>query len=129
MDQITKQLESEKLEVGDTQNLPLGAENTDKSKSGSQMNSNKVNDNLHYSFLIFITYYFLNAVRLLLLNQLLMLFYGSKKSEMLELEKRGAIGLFFLKYLYFLCLLMSLLIHTYCLFQHNRDLNHFQVKY
>ncbi|WVZ05197.1 hypothetical protein V8G54_018543 [Vigna mungo] len=54
VDQITKQLESEKLEVGDTQNLPLGAENTDKSKSGSQMNSNK--------------------------------------SEMLELEKRGAIG-------------------------------------
>ena len=58
-----------------------------------------------------------------------MLIYGSKKSEMLELEKREAIGLFFLKYLYFLCLLNSLLIHTYCLFHYNRDLNHFQAKY
>ncbi|CAJ1848705.1 unnamed protein product [Sphenostylis stenocarpa] len=54
VDQITKQLESEKLEVGDTQNFPLGAENSDQNKSGSQINS--------------------------------------KKSEMLELEKREAIG-------------------------------------
>jgi len=44
VDQISKQLESEKLEVGDIQNLPLGAENSDQSKSGSQINS-KVNNN------------------------------------------------------------------------------------
>jgi len=44
VDQITKQLESEKLEVGDTQNLPLGAENSDQIKYGSQIN-NKVNNN------------------------------------------------------------------------------------
>ncbi|KAG4995638.1 hypothetical protein GLYMA_11G256000v4 [Glycine max] len=49
VDQITKQLESEKLEVGDTQNL-----NPDQSISGPQINS--------------------------------------KKAEMLELEKREAIG-------------------------------------
>ncbi|KAG4376946.1 hypothetical protein GLYMA_18G001100v4 [Glycine max] len=49
VDQITKQLESEKLEVGDTQNL-----NPDQSKSGPRITS--------------------------------------KKSEMLELEKREAIG-------------------------------------
>ncbi|KAK7379652.1 hypothetical protein VNO80_05116 [Phaseolus coccineus] len=54
VDQITKQLESEKLEVGDTQNLPLGAENSDQIKYGSQINN--------------------------------------KKSGMLELEKREAIG-------------------------------------
>lgn len=53
VDQITKQLESEKLEVGDAQNLPLVAENPDQSKLGPQNNS---------------------------------------KSEMLELEKREAIG-------------------------------------
>ncbi|XP_027335707.1 branchpoint-bridging protein isoform X2 [Abrus precatorius] len=38
VDQITMQLESEKLEVGDTQNMPL-AENLDKSKFGPQINS------------------------------------------------------------------------------------------
>ncbi|KAK7331470.1 hypothetical protein VNO77_25695 [Canavalia gladiata] len=54
VDQITMQLESEKLEVEDTQNLPLVAENPDQSKSGPQINS--------------------------------------KRSEMLELEKREAIG-------------------------------------
>ncbi|KAL9332853.1 hypothetical protein ACSQ67_002463 [Phaseolus vulgaris] len=54
VDQITKQLESEKLEVGDTQNLPLGAENSDQIKYGSQINN--------------------------------------KKTGMLELEKREAIG-------------------------------------
>lgn len=53
VDQITKQLESEKLEVGDTQNLPSVAENPDQSRPGPQINS---------------------------------------KSEMLELEKREAIG-------------------------------------
>jgi hypothetical protein len=35
------------------------------------------------------------------MNELLMFIYGSKKSEMLELEKREAIGLFSLK-IYFL---------------------------
>lgn len=54
VDQITRQLESEKLEAGDTQNLALMAENPDNSKSGPQIDS--------------------------------------KKSEMLELEKREAIG-------------------------------------
>ncbi|KAK7317160.1 hypothetical protein RJT34_01151 [Clitoria ternatea] len=53
VDQITAQLESEKLEAGNTQMWPLVAENPDHSKSGSQFNS---------------------------------------KSEMLELEKREAIG-------------------------------------
>ncbi|TKY47839.1 Branchpoint-bridging protein [Spatholobus suberectus] len=41
VDQITKQLESEKLEVGDTQNLPLVAGNADQSKPGPQINSKK----------------------------------------------------------------------------------------
>ncbi|KAK7387626.1 hypothetical protein VNO78_28551 [Psophocarpus tetragonolobus] len=41
VDQITKQLESEKLEVVNTQNLPLVAENPDQSKSGHQINSKK----------------------------------------------------------------------------------------
>ncbi|KAL2332591.1 hypothetical protein Fmac_013804 [Flemingia macrophylla] len=54
VDQITRELELEKLEAGDTQSLPLMAENPDKSKSGPQIDS--------------------------------------KKSEMLELEKREAIG-------------------------------------
>jgi len=70
-----------------------------------------------------------SAAHLLLLNTLLMLIYGSKKTGMLELEKREAIGLFFLKYLSVLCLLNSPLIHTCCLFHYNRDFNHFQVKY
>ncbi|XP_045811828.1 branchpoint-bridging protein isoform X1 [Trifolium pratense] len=54
VDQISKQLESENLEIGGAQNSSLVDENPDESKSGSQTNS--------------------------------------KKSEMLELEKREAIG-------------------------------------
>ncbi|KAI5406482.1 hypothetical protein KIW84_052995 [Lathyrus oleraceus] len=44
VDQISKQLESENLEIGAAQNSPLVDENPDKSKSGSQINS-KVNNN------------------------------------------------------------------------------------
>ncbi|XP_058787166.1 branchpoint-bridging protein-like [Vicia villosa] len=39
VDQISKQLESENLEIGATQNPPLVDENPDESKSGSHMNS------------------------------------------------------------------------------------------
>ncbi|CAI8597981.1 unnamed protein product [Vicia faba] len=54
VDQISKQLESDNLEIGATQNSALVDENPDENKSGSQVNS--------------------------------------KKSEMLELEKRETIG-------------------------------------
>ncbi|KAL5099204.1 hypothetical protein RYX36_003531 [Vicia faba] len=54
VDQISKQLESDNLEIGATQNSTLVDENPDENKSGSQVNS--------------------------------------KKSEMLELEKRETIG-------------------------------------
>ncbi|XP_050879417.1 uncharacterized protein LOC127083204 isoform X3 [Lathyrus oleraceus] len=42
VDQISKQLESENLEIGAAQNSPLVDENPDKSKSGSQINSKKL---------------------------------------------------------------------------------------
>lgn len=72
------------------------------------------------------TCYFPNAMNLFL-NKLLMLIYGFKKSEMLELEKREAIGLFSLKYIF--PFYSSPLLRTGCVFHFNLDLNHIQVKY
>lgn len=61
------------------------------------------------------------------MNKLLMFFYGYKKLEMLELEKRETIGTFSLKYMFPFYSFPLILIG--CLFHNNLDINHIQVKY
>lgn len=56
-----------------------------------------------------------------------MFFYGYKKLEMLELEKRETIGTFSLKYMFPFYSFPLILIG--CLFHNNLDINHIQVKY